>query len=190
MLVLAALAPAVLATPGDAAAIPTCSPLHRYPPKGDAGPGPPPLLIGDSVTGFAIAELRRAGFRINGQGCRTFPRGITALKREAHRRPLPDFVVFELGTAGDVKNWMINKVLKILGPDRALGLVTPRTLFAGVDPDAALYHAAAARDPRVTVIPWAEWSESNPDWLLGDSVHPTDAGIEALTWMLTASVPG
>ncbi len=189
MLVFAALAAASLATPRDADAIPTCSPVHQDPPKGDAGPGPPPLLIGDSVTGFAIPELRRIGYRINGQGCRTFLRGITALKREARRRPLPDFVVFELGTAGHVENWMINKVLEILGPNRKLGLVTPRVFFGGIDPDAVLYHAAAARDPRISVIPWAEWSAANPSWLLGDNVHPTDAGIEALTWMLKAFIP-
>ena len=186
---LATLAAVALTGPGEAAAIPTCSPVHHEPPKGDAGHGPAPLLIGDSVTGFAIPELQRVGYRINGQGCRTFPRGIKALKREAHRRPLPDFVVFELGTAGDVKNWMIAKVLDILGPDRALGLVTPRTFFGGIDPDAALYHAAAARDPRIRVIPWAEWSDGNPGWLLADNVHPTDEGIAALTWMLKAFIP-
>ena len=133
-----------------------CSRVYHKPPTGNAGPGPAPLLIGDSVVGFAMPELQRIGYRINGQGCRTFARGITALKREARKRSLPDLVVFELGTAGKANLGMIEKVLAILGPDRRLGLVTPRVFLGGVDLDAAIYHAAAALDPRVTVIEWAE----------------------------------
>lgn len=163
-----------------------CSRVYHKPPLANAGPGPPPLLIGDSVVGFGMKQLQRLGYRINAQGCRTFARGITALKREARKRPLPKLVVFELGTAGKANLGMVEKVLNILGPNRRLALVTPRKFLGGVDPDAAVYHAAAAQDPRVKVIKWAERSEPYPNWFHPDLVHPNDRGVKAFTKMLAA----
>jgi hypothetical protein len=180
-----ALALLALRPPADAGAIATCSRVYHKAPTGNApGPGRPPLLIGDSVVGFAMPKLQRIGYRINAQGCRTFPRGITALKREAHRRKLPRLVVFELGTAGDVTQANIDRVLEILGPKRELVLVTPRVFRGGVDPDAADYYRAAERDPRVLVIPWAEYGEQHPEWFYPDQVHPNDEGVSAFVKLL------
>ena len=133
-----------------------------------------------------MPQLQKAGFRINAQGCRTFLRGITALKREANRRKLPELVVFELGTAGRANLGMIQKVLTILGPDRRLALVTPRKFLGGVDPDAKVYHQAAAVDPRVTVIEWAERAEAHPEWFHPDLVHPNKRGVKEFVSMLRA----
>jgi hypothetical protein len=174
--------------PGEAAAIETCSPVYHKAPKADAGPGKPPLLIGDSVVGFAMPRLTRIGYRINAQGCRTFPRGITALKREAHKRGLPRIVVFELGTAGNVTQDHINQALRILGPKRKLILITPRKFFGGVDRDAADYHRAAKRDPRVAVIPWAEYGEHHPEWFYPDMVHPNKKGVDAFVEFLKVAL--
>ena len=106
----------LLAAAPPSHAIKTCSRLYQKPPLADIGPGKAPLLIGDSVVGFAMPKLQKAGYRINAQGCRTFPRGIRALNQEARQRGLPKLIVFELGSAGNVKPSHIDKVLKIIGP--------------------------------------------------------------------------
>lgn len=175
--------------PSHAAAIKTCSRLYELPPTGDAGPGRAPLLIGDSVVGFAMPKLQKLGYRINAQGCRTFPRGITALKRESRRRKLPGLVVFELGTAGDVTQAHIRRVLDIIGPDRRLALVTPRVFQGGVDPDWLDYWIAADRDRRVTVLDWALLAEPHPEWFYGDLVHPNPQGVKEFVNLLASVLP-
>jgi hypothetical protein len=180
---------ATLAIAPAADAVETCSRLYEKPANGDAGPGRAPILYGDSVVGFAMPQLQRVGFRINAQGCRTFRRGIAALKREAREHKLPRFVVFELGTAGDATPAQIRKVLRILGPKRTLGLVTPRLFFGGIDPDAEDYKVAAQRYPdRVVVIPWAEFGEQHPEWFHPDMVHPNDEGVKAFVTFLEAAL--
>ena len=175
--------------PSNAAAIKTCSRLYEVPPIGDAGLGRAPLLIGDSVVGFAMPYLSELGYRIDAQGCRTFPRGITALKREARKRKLPRLIVFELGTAGDVTQAQINRVLNLIGPDRRLVLVTPRVFQGGVDPDWLDYWIAADRDPRVTVLDWAVLAEPHPEWFYGDLVHPNPQGVKEFVKLLASVLP-
>jgi hypothetical protein len=185
----------LLSAPPEAHGIETCSRVYHKPPLGDApGLAKPPLLIGDSVVGFAMKPLQKLGYRINAQGCRTFPRGITAIKREAHKRELPSLIVVELGTAGNVTRQNIGRLLRLLGPDRKLVLVTPRkfggTSFSGgVDPDAKDYHRAAERYPgRVFVTPWAEFGEQHPEWFYPDMVHPNPEGQKAFVAFLEAAL--
>ena len=182
------------ASPKTAQGIDVCSQTYNLGPTGDA-PGwvKPPLLIGDSVVGYAMQPLRKLGYRINAQGCRTFPRGITAIKREAHKRGLPKLVVVELGTAGNVTRQNIARLLQLLGPKRKLVLVTPRKFgqgfTGGVDPDAKDYHRAAERYPgRVFVTPWAEFGEQHPEWFYPDMVHPNPEGQKHFVNFLEAAL--
>ncbi len=175
--------------------IETCSRVYHKPALGQApGHAKPPLLIGDSVVGYAMKELQKIGYRINAQGCRTFPRGITAIKREAHKRGLPKLIVVELGTAGNVTRQNIGRLLRFLGPNRKLVLVTPRkfggrAFRGGVDPDAADYHRAAEKYPgRVFVVPWAEYGEQHPEWFLPDKVHPNPEGVKYFVDLLEAAL--
>ena len=186
---------ALLAAAPATHGIETCSRVYHKPPLGDApGLGKPPLLIGDSVVGFAMKPLQKLGYRINAQGCRTFPRGITALKRESHKRGLPSLIVVELGTAGNVTRQNIARLVQLLGPKRKLVLVTPRkfggaSFSGGVDPDAADYHRAAERYPgRVFVTPWAEFGEQHPEWFYPDMVHPNPEGQKAFVDFLEAAL--
>ena len=180
----------LLSAASPAQSIETCSRVYHKPALGDAPrPGKPPLLIGDSVVGFAMKDLQKLGYRINAQGCRTFPRGITALKRENHKRGLPGLVVVELGTAGNVTRQNIGRLVRLLGPKRKLVLVTPRKFFGGVDPDARDYHRAAERYPgRVFVTPWAEFGEQHPEWFYPDMVHPNPEGQKAFVDFLEAAL--
>ena len=191
----AALLAILTVSPPAAHGIETCSRVYHKPPLGDApGLAKPPLLIGDSVVGFAMKPLQKLGYRINAQGCRTFPRGITAIKREAHKRGLPSLVVVELGTAGNVTRQNIARLLQLLGPERKLVLVTPRkfggrSFSGGVDPDAADYHRAAERYPgRVFVTPWAEYGEEHPEWFYPDMVHPNPEGQKYFVDFLEAAL--
>jgi hypothetical protein len=186
---------ALLVVVPSAHAIETCSRVYHKPALGHApGHKKPPLLIGDSVVGYAMKDLQKIGYRINAQGCRTFPRGITAIKREAHKRGLPDLVVVELGTAGNVTRQNIARLVQFLGPKRKLVLVTPRKFGGrgfegGVDPDAADYHRAAERYPgRVFVTPWAEYGEQHPEWFYPDMVHPNPEGQKVFVDLLEAAL--
>ena len=181
---------ALVAVVPSAHGIEVCSQTYNLAPTGDApGWAKPPLLIGDSVVGYAMRPLRNLGYRINAQGCRTFPRGITALKREAHKRGLPKLIVVELGTAGNVTRQNIARLLRLLGPKRKLVLITPRKFFGGVDPDAKDYHRAAERYPgRVFAVPWAEFGEEHPEWFYPDMVHPNPEGQKAFVDFLEAAL--
>ncbi len=163
--------------------------FHR-PPLADAPVlTKPPLFIGDSVGGFAMRAIQREGYRVILRSCGTFPFGINALKREAQKRGIPRIVVFEFGTRGDVTIRNIARVLRFLGPDRKLVLVTPRKWGGGLDPDAADYHRAAERYPeQVFVIPWAEYGQQHPEWFYPDMVHPTVDGQRVLAEFLEAAL--
>jgi hypothetical protein len=186
---------ALLVVVPSAQGIETCSRVYHKPATGNApGYAKPPLLIGDSVVGYAMKPLQKVGYRINAQGCRTFPRGITAIKREAHKRGLPKLVVVELGTAGNVTRQNIGRLVRLLGPKRKLVLVTPRKFGGrgfkgGVDPDAADYYRAAEKYPgRVFVTPWAEYGELHPEWFYPDMVHPNPEGQKYFVDFLEAAL--
>ena len=192
---LAAALLAILIAAPSTHGIETCSRVYHKPALAKApGHAKPPLLVGDSVVGFSMKPLQKIGYRINAQGCRTFPRGITAIKREQHKRGLPKLVVVELGTAGNVTRQNIARLLRLLGPKRKLVLVTPRKFGGrdfdgGVDPDAADYHRAAERYPdRVFVVPWAEFGEQHPEWFYPDMVHPNKEGEKAFVDFLEAAL--
>jgi hypothetical protein len=180
-LALAALA--ILSAP-PADAIDTCSKVYHRAPRVDLGPGPAPLLIADSVVGFGMRGLQDKGYRINAQGCRTFARGVAALADLAHRQTLPRLVVIELGSVGRIKQRQIDRALSIIGPDRVLGLVTPRRFHGGEDPDAERIRAAATRSAQIAVVDWAALSAGHPQWFYGDFVHPTPEGAEAFAQLL------
>jgi len=191
----AAVAAGVTSAPPAQAEVKPCSELYRLGPKGKApGYRKPPLLVGDSVVGYAMEPLRKLGYRINAQGCRTFPRGIRAIKDEAKKRKLPKLIVVALGTAGNVKPQNIKRLLDFIGPKRKLVLVTPRkfggrTFKGGIDPDAKDFHRAAEKYPdRVFVVPWAEFSDPHPEWFYPDKVHPNPEGQKYFVDLLEAAL--
>lgn len=165
-----------------------CSKLVLAPPLKDLGPGPAPLVIGDSVAGFSVFELQQAGFRLNGQGCRTFKLGLETLRKIKRKRgdKLPAFIVMELGTVGAVTPKQISRAKTIIGPERVLGLVTPRKFFSGDDlPAGALMRTMAARAPgRVALFDWQQLSFGQDDWFYPDLVHPNERGAYEFATLL------
>ena len=63
----------------------------------------------------------------------------------ANGRPLPSLVVVALGTNGTVSSEQIDELLRIVGPNRTLALVTPHHGISAGVPD--LFRAAAQQDP-------------------------------------------
>src|SRR4051794_24397744 len=90
------------------------------------GASPPPLAVGGSVMVGASRGLRAAGFEVNARVCRQMGEGLDLLAARERAGTLPDVVVMALGTNGVVTAADIRRALRIAGPGRVLGLVTPR----------------------------------------------------------------
>jgi hypothetical protein len=169
---------AALAAPAAADA---CDASKRHGPVANERPGPAPLAVGDSVMLGAVPQLRRAGFSVNARGCRQMSHALRLLARRRGAGSLPDVVVVALGHNWTITIDDIRRALMILGPERLLGMVTPRGEFASAR---AAIGAAGGRWPaRVKVLPWAAHSAGKP-WTW-DGLHLTRAGARAFARLLS-----
>jgi hypothetical protein len=150
-------------------------------------PGQPPLALGDSVLYDAVGELARLGFDSDGMICRTMGQGIAWLRARNSR--LPHLVVLALGTNGDMTQGDIDEVLRILGPQRLLAMVTPHHGDLGFVP--GVIRAAAQRHRRhIILLDWDRDSTSHAEWLAPDGIHlggPT--GIDAYAHLIAGVLP-
>jgi len=186
----AALALAVLLLAGSPPAahagcggVETISPKHKIAPR-------PPLAIGDSSMLLALPALSRVGYRVNARGCRAYPEGLRLLRDEAHHHRLPHLVVIALGSDQAVTGGDISRALKILGPNRKLGLVTPRESGGGESNDATVIRNAGDRYPgRVKVLDWVHYSAGHQSWFQPDGLHLTFSGAKAFARLLKKLIP-
>src|SRR5262245_31994353 len=161
----------------------TASPKHKVAPR-------PPLAIGDSSMLLALPALSRVGYRVNARGCRAYPEGLRLLRAEARSHRLPHLVVIALGSDQSVTGGDIGRALKILGPNRKLGLVTPRESGGGESNDAAVIRNAGARDPdRIKVLDWVHYSAGHASWFQPDGLHLTFSGAKAFARLLKKLIP-
>jgi len=161
----------------------TANPKHKVAPR-------PPLAIGDSSMLLALPALARVGYKVNARGCRQFSEGLHILRqaRRAHR--LPHLVVLALGADASVSGSQIEQAKKILGPNRKLGLVTPRELGGGQSNDADVIRNAGQRDPEhVKVLDWVRYSAGHSSWFQPDGLHLTFSGAKAFARLLKKLVP-
>jgi hypothetical protein len=162
-----------------------CGGETNLPPTGDLGDGRAPLAVGDSVMLGAIEPIRRAGFEVDVAGCRLWSQGLELLKERARGGTLPDLVVIGLGTNWTVSNDDIRAALDVVGPERVLGLVTPRELGGEPSTDQVMIRQAAERWPeQVEVIDWAAASDGKDAWVYDDGVHLRPAGARALARLM------
>jgi hypothetical protein len=168
-----------------AAASAQCGGDTHLPPTTALRDGPAPLAVGDSVMLGAIAQIRRAGFEVDAAGCRLWSQGLELLEERARRGSLPDLIVIALGTNWTVSNDDIGAALRVIGPERVLGLVTPREVGGEPSPDQVVIRQAAERWPdRVEVIDWAAASDGKDTWVYDDGVHLRPAGARALAELM------
>ena len=121
-----------------------CGDVERVPATKQVNPGgAAPLAVGDSVMLLALHNLAAVGYDTNGQGCRSFAEGLGVVRSTRRAAKLPRLVVLALGTDGRVSMGQIKKALRIVGPERVLGLVTPNEFGGGAGFDASVMRKAA-----------------------------------------------
>ena len=180
--VLAALAGPAAATAG------ACGEAVDVGPQQSVLPGAPPLALGDSVLYDAGRPLSAQGFHVNAMVCRTMQQGIAYLAPRA--ASLPGLVVVALGTNGTVSRLDVGALLRILGPQRLLALVTPE---GGDDPSVPTLYRALARQnaSRILLLDWQAYSNGHPDWFAPDGIHlGGNAGIAAFARLVASAVSG
>jgi hypothetical protein len=161
----------------------TANPKHKVAPR-------PPLAIGDSSMLLALPALSRVGYKVNARGCRAYPEGLRLIRDLARHHQLPHLVVIALGSDQSVTGGDVSKALKILGPNRKLGLVTPRESGGGQSNDATVIRNAGARNPqRIKVLDWVHYSAGHSSWFQPDGLHLTFSGAKAFARLLKKLIP-
>ena len=136
-----------------------------------------PLIIGDSVLLGAMKETAAAGFDLNTRGCRQWGEGMGVLRSYKRAGRLPHLVVMELGTDWTVSVREIRAAMALLGPDRVLGLMTPREVGGYGGSDAAHMREVAKRFPdRTVLLDWVAYTRGRGSWFQPDGIHLTLAG--------------
>jgi hypothetical protein len=158
-----------------------CGGVQHFAPTKLRRPGPPPLAVGDSVMLGAAPQLRRRGFEIDVRGCRQMSEGLQLLSA---RKSLPQVVVIALGTNWTVSTSQIRAALRILGPNRVLGLVTPPEVGGVASSDQRVMRAAGRRwRLRVKVLDWVAYSSGHA-WTW-DGMHLRPDGAVAYARLLS-----
>lgn len=170
-----------------AAADAGCGKVKRVAAAADAGLGRAPLAIGDSVLLGAAAETAAIGYDVDVRGCRQIAEGIAVLRQRARRGRLPRLVVVALGSNSAFTLDDVRELLRLLGRERLLGLVTPREVRGSPVDDAVTLRAAARRWPRrIALVDWAQHSKARPRLTGSDGIHLTIAGRAAFARLLEA----
>ena len=178
------LAAALLA---PAAASAGCGKAKRFAATADAGVGADPLAIGDSVLLGAAEEAAAVGYDVDVRGCRQISEGLRVLRRRARDGALPRVVVIALGSNASIALADVRSALRMLGPKRILGLVTPREIRGTPLDDAATLRTAAARWPaRIELVDWVARTKRRRGLTYSDGIHLTAAGQRVMAELLKA----
>ncbi len=166
----------------SAPAVPLRLPLDERRPS---GPGTAPLpsgdrivAVGDSVMLASAPQLqaRFPGIAIDAAVSRQMRQATEIVAALDAAGALREYVVLGLGTNGSIDPQTLHDVRRLLGPDRALVLVSvqaPRGWIPGVN----AHLSAFADDYRnVVLADWRAVIAPRLDLLAGDQVHPGSAG--------------
>jgi hypothetical protein len=152
--------------------------------------GRPPLIVGDSVLLGAMKETAAAGFDLNTRGCRQWGEGMAVLRGYKRSGRLPHLVVMELGTDWTVSVRQIRAAMALLGPERVLGLMTPREVGGYGGSDAAHMRLVAKRFPkRALLLDWVAYTRGRGSWFQPDGIHLTLAGAAGFGEFLKTALP-
>lgn len=141
------------------------------------------LVYGDSVTVAAAAHLQDLlpGVQIDAEVSRSVIQGIDLMRGDAQDGSLRTYVVVALATNGPVDPEQLDDMVKTIGPDRRLVLVTgfgpARTTW--VESSANLIREFAQKHSDVVrVADWNAAIRDRTDLLASDYVHPDDDGAK------------
>jgi len=152
---------------------------------GGSSGGRAPLVIGDSTMIFAAPVLGGLGLEADAHGCRPFAEGVSMLAARKANGTLPQVAVLALGANGGASAGAISSALGVMGPDRVLGLVTPRNTASAA---AAMRTAAAQHPTRVRLIDWVSFSAEHGGWFAGDGLHVNHEGASAYAHLIKDAV--
>jgi lysophospholipase L1-like esterase len=184
-LAVASLVALALAIPASADA--GCGRTKHFASTADAGMGQAPLAIGDSVLLGAAEETAAIGYDVDVRGCRQMAEGLDVLRKHSRADSLPRVVVIALGSNSSITRGDVRTALRILGPDRILGLVTPREVRGTPYTDAATLRAAATSWPRrIALVDWVKHTKRHKGMIYSDGIHLTAAGQLAMARLLKA----
>ena len=184
-----ALAAIALACGGFAAGALACGATYRAKPTKTVNPkGRAPIVIGDSVMGFAVKPLGRRGWRANAMECRQWSQGVAMIRGLNARHRLPHLVTLALGTNGPVTGPDIRDALHALPNNKLLGLVTPRGGVAGAGA-ADMRSAARHHRHRIVLLDWVKYSSGHSSWFAGDGLHLTYGGAAAYARFISKALP-
>jgi hypothetical protein len=118
--------------------------------------------------------------------CRTMAQGIVYL--QDHAASLPVLVVVALGTNGAVTMGQIDELLRIVGSNRLLAMVTPHDGNYAYVP--GLIRLAAREHPgQIIVLDWDRLSAGHPEWFAPDGIHlGSTAGINAYARLVASAL--
>lgn len=133
-----------------------------------------PLIVGDSTMLLATPYLGARGVEADARGCRQLDKGIDLLAARRRAGTLPRVAVLALGSNGAIGAAPIRRALRVIGRDRALGLVTPARVGSGSV--AAMRRAARRYPDRVVLIDWMRYSRGRGGVFAGDGLHVSDRG--------------
>ena len=172
---------------GPAAAEAGCGKTKRFAATTGAGIGAAPLAIGDSVLLGAAEETAAVGYDVDVRGCRQVSEGLDVLRKRARRAALPRVVTIALGSNASIAVADVRAALRILGPNRILGLVTPREIRGRPLDDASTLRAAARRWPgRIELVDWVARTKRQRGLTYSDGIHLTPAGQRVMAELLKA----
>lgn len=149
---------------------------------------PDTIAIGDSVMLGAVNALRKQGVEVvDAKKNRQAPSGIDIMRKRGSK--LPANVVFHLGTNGDFPSTMCRDILKAVGPERRVFIVTlsvPRKWEA--QNNARIRRCAQMHADRVTLIDWHEAVRQRDGWVAGDGVHLRPLGANGYARLIAKAV--
>lgn len=136
-----------------------------------------PLAIGDSTMAFAVPYLAQRGIEANARVCRSWDEGLGIVRERKRAGRLPSLVIMALGANSWVRPIDVKRALKLIGPQRTLGLTTHRTWFGKPGPDTGVIRAMARRYRKhVKFYDWVHYAAPHPAWFINDGLHTTDLG--------------
>ena len=151
---------------------------------------PSTIAIGDSVMLGAVNALRKQGVDvIDAKKNRQAPTGIDIIRERG--RTLPTNVVFHLGTNGTFPSTLCRDILRAVGRERRVFILTlavPRKWEA--PNNARIRRCAQTHADRVTLIDWHRAVSQRGEWVAGDGVHLRPLGANGYARLIAKAVRG
>lgn len=134
----------------------------------------------------AAWKLARRGFEVDAECGRSPAGGLDYLRDRRRKGTLPEIVVVALGTNVFMTAPDISRLLRVLGRQRTLMLVTPYRLWRSVS-SGPMRRVARRQPGRARIIDWSSRARRNPQWFWGDGTHLRTGGERAYARLLQAA---